>query len=135
MDIESLMSIVGLSSLISLIVNAIISYIMKKKMIKFTRRTEEIQSRYHDILANMLVVLDVKNLIHVDLSHKRIQILDSMSTDEIHKHFYDQVNASLVFAHVYASDSVLEKLQDFITNPTKKKYKETAKAMRKDLWD
>ena len=134
MDFKSIASVVGLSSVISILANVIMGYIEKKKMIKFQKRTEEKEHRYQCILAFMLVILDSNNINHVDLSGSKSQIIKNMSEEEVKQFFIDEVKAHYVFSHLYASDGVLLKFKEFLNAPSEENYQNVARAMRKDLW-
>lgn len=134
MDFQTISSVVGLSSLISILSNVIFGYIEKKRMIKFQKRTEEKERRYQFILAYMLVVLDSNNFIHVDLSGAQGEIVKNMTPEERNQFFFDEIKAYYVFSHLYASDEVLFRFKNFLDAPSEENYQNVAKSMRKDLW-
>lgn len=103
-------------------------------MLKFEKRTVEKEHRYRSTLVFMLVVLDASNLAHVDLSGAEYESVEGMAKEEIQRFFYEKVEAHYIFSYLYASDDVLKKMKCFLDNPTKMTYRETATAMRKDLW-
>ena len=134
MNFETIASIVGLSSVISVCINIIFGFVEKKRMIKFEKSTQEKEYRYRATLAFMLIVLDHKNLYHVELTGVKAEFIKDLSADETRKFFLDELKAHFAFSHLYAADDVLQKMKEFIDHPTDENYQNTAQAMRKDLW-
>lgn len=134
MNFETIASIVGLSSVISVCINIIFEFIGKKRMIKFEKSIQEKEHRYRSTLAFMLIVLDYNNLYHVDLSGVTAEFIKDLSVDETRNFFLDEVKAHFAFSHLYAADDVLRKMKAFIDHPTDENYQKTAQSMRKDLW-
>ena len=134
MDFYTIASIVGLSSIVTVMINFICSFFEKKRMLKFEKRIAEKECRYRSILVFMLVVLDPSNLRHTEISEADYQIIKGLSADQIKGIYYEKIEANYIFAYLYASNDVLKKIKAFLDNPTQINYLETAKTMRKDLW-
>lgn len=134
MDIQTIASIVGLSSIISVIVSSLFNYIEKRKIMTFEKITQEKERRYQALLAYMLVALDGKNINHIELPPDRLEFLKNMTNEERQKFFQEEVKIYFSFSHLYASDQVLSCLNEFVNSPTWEHYQNTASAMRKDLW-
>ena len=70
MSFETLASIVGLSSIISVCINIIFGFVEKKKMLKFEISTHEKEHGYRSTLVFMLVILDKRNIRHIYLEER-----------------------------------------------------------------
>lgn len=134
MDIQTIASIVGLSSIISVIVSSLLNYIEKRKIMTLEKITQEKEHRYQALLAYMIVALDSENIDHIQMPPDRLELVKNMSKEERQKFFQDEVKIYFSFSHLYASDQVLSCLNEFVNSPTWEHYQNTASAMRKDLW-
>lgn len=128
-------SVIGVSAILSSIINIIFGYFEKKNMLKFESISQEKAHRYQATLAFMLIVLDTNNISHVDISGVKNEAVRKMNKEEIKAFFLEEVKAHYCFSHLYASNDVLESLKLFIDNPTTDSYQRTALYMRKDVWE
>ncbi|MFH1512653.1 MAG: hypothetical protein ABIG45_04825, partial [Bacillota bacterium] len=117
MDFGTIASIVGLSSLISILVNLIFGHIEKKKMLRFEKITQEKQNRYMAMLSFMLIVLDIKNQAHVGLQNSTKEAISNLNPIDIVQYFRDELEAHYSYSHLYAADTVLSATKEFIDNP------------------
>ncbi len=134
MNFGTIASFLGVSSLISILINFIFGHIEKKKMLRFEKITQEKQSRYMATLSFMLVVLDIKNIDHVGILNETKEAIRNLNTNEIIQYFKDQLEVCYSYSHLYAADTVLSATKEFVDNPSKRNFEKTALAMRKDLW-
>ena len=127
-------SVIGVSTILATIINFIFGYFEKRKMLRFEKVTQEKEHRYQSTLAFMLIVLDVLNIAHVDVSGTKLKAIEKMTDKEIMIFFKKELKAHYSFSYLYASDDVLKCLKHFIDDPTSDNYQKTAIAMRNDLW-
>ena len=127
-------SVIGVSTILATIINIIFSYFEKRKMFRFEKIIQEKEHRYQATMAFMLIVLDAKNITHIDISDIKMKTIEKMTDKDIVLFFKEKLKAHYSFSHLYASDDVLKCLKIFIDNPTSENYQKTAMAMRNDLW-
>ncbi len=76
-------SVIGVSTILATIINIIFSYFEKRKMFRFEKIIQEKEHRYQATLAFMLIVLDAKNITHVDISDIKMKTIEKMIDKDI----------------------------------------------------
>ncbi|MDD5108351.1 MAG: hypothetical protein PHC29_02410 [Candidatus Omnitrophica bacterium] len=97
----------------------------RKKQLK--EQEHELKSkRYLSIIIQMLTILDPEN----GLRHASEFRPDLKNIQD----FKNEVEAELLNSILFASDDVIKKMANFISNPDYSSYIKVVSAMRKDLW-
>lgn len=134
MDFSTIASVIGLSSIVSIVFSIILGHFDKRQMIRFETLTHEKMNIYSSMLTYMVIVIEPEKLEVLSMGHELAKKVENKSKDEIIKLFLKEIEAKYTHSHLYASDSVLKAVDKFITAPNYINYKSAAFAMRKDLW-
>lgn len=127
---EQILSVIGVSTVVSIVVSFIFDTIKYRNNLKYERLFDVKQSSYSSMLVFMSIVMDVDNYKHVTTK------LTTSETDEesIIKYYKNELELNLKYSVLYADKKVINCLSEFIEMPTEENYEKTAMEMRNDLW-
>lgn len=128
---NTILSMVGISAVVSIFVAFIFEVIKNKINLRFEKLFMEKMERYRSILVNMSVLINKDNYLHIQATYKPA---NSSSDSEIKKYYLDELKLHKSFCILFADEGVITCLTNFIEEPTQEGFDETAKAMRYDLW-
>lgn len=123
-----LLTTIGIASVISIIMNFFLDLYKKKHSLRLEMIINEKENRYRSILVFMSVVLDENNYKHISTQYK------PEKETNIRDYYIEELKVHTKFSWLYAPRVVIQGLEDFISNPTEKKYNNVVTSMRKDLW-
>ena len=131
MTLIDILKAIGISSVVTIIISFVFNIVEKKLSYRFEKVIIERENRYRSILVFMSVLVDFENFKHINTEY-RPQASDE---ETVIKYYLGEIKLHKNFCYLFASQKVIDSIETFINNPTKEKYKETALAMRKDLWN
>lgn len=125
-----ILGMIGVSTLIAIVVSFVFDTIKSRMELKHQKLFSEKEERYRSILVFMSVLLDVRNLQHINSSFKP----DYEDEKSIQRYYRTELELQLSFSKLYTNENVTESISHFLSYPTKETFEKTATAMRKDLW-
>jgi len=135
MDIQTILSILGLLG-IGGIIGSYIQYILNQKgdITKEVRILNE--NKYRSTLVFMRCILDPTALNQFGFSNKDEINLNKIkdNTEKIIVYAKSKLKEYYYNSFLYASDDVINEINNFIKTPDEDNFIKTANAMRKDLW-
>lgn len=139
MDFLTISSIIGISSIISIIISYIFDILKRKKSLRFEKLFEEKYIRYNHILAHMLIIIDTSNLDSIaKLSDRDIfkykDIMNRKGSDDLKSNLLFELKQYINFYYLFSSNKVIEALLKFVETPNEENYINSVKEMKKDLW-
>ena len=139
MDFLTISSIIGISSIISIIISYIFDILKRKKSLRFEKHFEEKYIRYNHILAHMLIIIDTSNLDSIaKLSDRDIfkykDIMNRKGSDDLKSNLLFELKQYINFYYLFSSNKVIEALLKFVETPNEENYINSVKEMKKDLW-
>lgn len=130
MDIQTIISTFGLLG-IGGIMGSYFQYLLNKKETEL--KIQQInENRYRSTLVYMRCLIEPKSLPHFQLEDKHIYELKD--TNKIKQYAKEKITEYYYNGFLYASDSVLTNIKQFLKNSSTKNFTKTAVSMRKDLW-
>ncbi|HEY60128.1 MAG TPA: hypothetical protein G4N92_05535 [Anaerolineae bacterium] len=136
MDTQTILSILGLLG-IGGIVGSYIQYALNQKgdITKEVRILNE--DKYRSILVFMRCILDPTAVNQFGFSNKDEVNLNKIKddTEKIIAYAKSKLKEYYYHSFLYASDNVINEIENFIETPNEDNFIKTANAMRKDLWN
>ena len=127
MNLQQLLSLIGITSIISTIVAFAFDYVKTRLNLKYEKLFLEKENRYRSMLVFMSVVIDEENYRHIDTAYKPQEM-------NVKQFYLKEVVLNRNFFYLFADKAVIEAIDAFINNPTDVEYKKVAQNMRNDLW-
>ena len=136
MDIQTTLSILGLLG-IGGIIGSYIQYVLNQKgdITKEVRSLNE--DKYRSVLVFMRCILNPSSVNHFGFSNKDEIYLNSIKNDAKKVIAYAKLKLKEYYYHsfLYASDDVINEIENFIKAPSEDNFINVANVMRKDLWN
>ncbi|MFA5293473.1 MAG: hypothetical protein WC496_10620 [Phycisphaerae bacterium] len=132
MNIQTIISIVGLLGIGSLI-GTYFTAIFEKRKVYDIKNHEIKENRYRSTLVWMRILLNPENINQFELNDPYVPRTKDIET--IKKYTFAKLKEFYYNSLLYASDGVLQKIRLFCDTPNETNYFQTALEMRKNLWD
>jgi len=136
MDIQTILSMLGLLG-VGGVTGSYIQYILNQKgdIAKEVRVLNE--EKYRSILVFMRCILDPTAVDQFDFSNKDEVSLNKIKddTEKIIAYATSKLKEYYYHSFLYASDNVINEIENFLKIPNESNFIRTANAMRKDLWN
>lgn len=127
MPIEQIVALVGLPAVVSVVVTFLLDSKKNRDSIRFEKLFLEKEYRYRSMLIFMSVVLDEKNLEHINTANRP-------ADSNVSEYYKREVALNREYYILFAPESVLNAVDIFINNPSYESFNFVATEMRKDLW-
>jgi len=136
MDIQTILSILGLLG-IGGVIGSYIQYVLNQKgdITKEVRTLNE--DKYRSVLIFMRCILDPSVVNQFGFSNKDEDNLNRIKGDTEKIIAYAKLKLKEYYYHsfLYASDNVINEIENFMKAPSEDNFIKVANAMRKDLWN
>lgn len=136
MDIQTILSILGLLG-VGGIIGSYIQYALNQKgdITKEVRSLNE--DKYRSVLVFMRCILDPSVINQFGFSNKDEINLNRIKDDtgKIITYAKSKLKEYYYHSFLYASDNVINEIENFIKDPSENNFIKVANAMRKDLWN
>lgn len=127
---NNLLSVIGVSTLVSIIVSFLFDTIKHKITLRFDKLFNEKIDRYTSILVFMSCVLEPNNVKHIETKNKP----DTNTNEDVKEYYLAELKNYRNFCLLFANEGVIIALDNFIKNQSQSNYEIVAKKMRYDLW-
>lgn len=136
MEWYEILSILGIGAIISTLISVLMDVKNKKAMLREENLILMKIERYRSLLVFMNLVIKPED-IEFCISDKGDPLLGYKDKDyeSIKNNNYEKVKGYYYHLFLFASEKVIDNVKEFINEPNKEKFINTAKAMRKDVWN
>lgn len=133
MEWREILSLLGISGVLSAIISIVVDNISKKSLLKEKDLLEIKIKTYTSILCYMHLIIMPMDYKYVNYIGNR-PLTGKITEREIIEYNLGQLKGVYYHLFLYSSSEVIENAKAFIDNPIHDNYLKTAKAMRKDIW-